>query len=411
MDNSQTITMMSIAGARPNFMKIASLAAAIDRRNREGRDFPIRHVLVHTGQHYDEAMSRRFFTELEIPEPDHNLGAGSGSHALQTAQIMTRFEPILLKEQPDVLLVVGDVNSTLACALVAVKAGYDGSRIRRPLIAHIEAGLRSRDRSMPEEINRIVTDALSDLLFVTEQEALQNLEHEGIPRRKIHFVGNVMIDTLINHREKARGLRTLEQLLESRCADGALRERFAAGGTGRPRYGLVTLHRPSNVDSREMLAPLMECMKKISRRLPLIFPLHPRTRKNLDLFGLVDARDPILYTGPLGYLEFLNLLLGADLVLTDSGGIQEETTFLRVPCITLRNNTERPVTVTTGTNYLAGTNPETILATALAVLEGRGKPGALPPLWDGDAAARVIAVAAHQCRKTGLRAVPVRLTA
>ena len=396
MDNQAEISIMSVAGARPNFMKVAAIAAAVMRHNGQGGEPRIRHTIVHTGQHYDREMSRRFFQELDIPEPDHNLEVGSGTHAVQTAQIMERFEPVLLKERPQVLVLVGDVNSTVACALVATKVRYEGPEdgAGRPLIVHVEAGLRSRDRTMPEEINRIVTDALSDLLFVTEEEALQNLEHEGVPGRKVHFVGNVMIDTLIRHREKARKLDTLAQLIASDC-DAALRERLSAAA-GSAGYGLVTLHRPANVDSPESLAPLMQCLNTIAGRVPLVFPLHPRTRKNLERFGLLAASPGILFTGPLGYLEFLDLLMNAVLVLTDSGGIQEEATFLQVPCITLRNNTERPVTIALGTNYLVGTNPETIQQTACDVLDGLRKKGTVPPLWDGEAGSRVVEVIVQQ---------------
>ena len=399
MDQNNHMKVMSIVGARPNFMKVASLARAIERHNGEERHPRIEHTIVHTGQHYDEQMSDLFFKELDIPKPHYNLEVGSGSHAAQTAQIMERFEPVLLTEQPDVLLVVGDVNSTIACALVATKARYNGSSRRpRPLVAHIEAGLRSRDRSMPEEINRILTDALSDLLFVTEQDALDNLEREGIVRGKVHFVGNVMIDTLISHREKARNLNTLEAVSEQ--CNMALKEKLTpALHQKNARYGLVTLHRPSNVDTADALGPLMDCMRKIAMKIPLIFPLHPRTKNNLVQFGLLgpgDQQESILYTKPLGYLEFLNLLLGASLVLTDSGGIQEEATFLQVPCITLRNNTERPVTMTLGTNYLVGTDPDRILQTAFAVIDGNKKKSFIPLLWDGQAGARIIDIIARQ---------------
>lgn len=389
--------ILSIAGARPNFMKVAPLAYAIERHNQQERQPWIEHRIVHTGQHYDQNMSDSFFEELAVPKPHYNLEAGSGSHSVQTAQIMTRFEPVLLEEKPDVLVLVGDVNSTVACALVAVKINYDGTSTRpRPLIAHVEAGLRSRDRTMPEEINRILTDALSDLLFVTEQDAIANLKHEGIAKRRIHFVGNVMIDTLLRHREKARSLKTLASLLDSDCRDPLLRSRLTEPGK-QSGYGLITLHRPSNVDSPQELKSLMDCLGKISRRVPLIFPLHPRTRKNLEQYGLPGPEhrhDGILYTNPLGYLEFLNLLLDARLVLTDSGGIQEEATFLGVPCITLRNNTERPVTTTVGTNYLVGTNPDRIMETAYSVIEGTAKKGSIPSLWDGEAGGRIVEILA-----------------
>ncbi len=388
---------MSIVGARPNFMKVASIARAVDNMNRATGRQEIVHTIVHTGQHYDEKMSNLFFHELEIPKPQYNLEVGSGSHAVQTAQIMERFEPVLLKEQPDVLLVVGDVNSTIACALVATKIQYNGASSRkRPLIAHIEAGLRSSDRDMPEEINRILTDALSDLLFVTEEVAIANLEQEGIAKDKVHFVGNVMIDTLINHRAKAGRLNVLADILHQHCQDPALRKKLTTGRNGNgPSYGLITLHRPSNVDTSAALKPLMDCIDRISFEIPLIFPLHPRTKNNLKKFGILQPgvrTGDILYTEPLGYLEFLNLLLNASLVLTDSGGIQEEATFLSVPCVTLRHNTERPVTVTLGTNYLVGTDPDKIVETALAVINGKSKESCIPPLWDGKAGERIIEV-------------------
>ncbi len=387
---------MSIVGARPNFMKVASIARAVQGHNEVGRRPAIEHIIVHTGQHYDEQMSKLFFKELEIPEPHYNLEVGSGSHAVQTAQIMEHFEPVLQAERPDMLFVVGDVNSTIACGLVAAKINYNGSSKRkRPLIAHIEAGLRSKDRDMPEEINRILTDALSDMLFVTEQEAVTNLEREGIPDHKVHFVGNVMIDTLMNHLEKARRLNTLSSIMNEKCRDRAWSRKQPVSGSDLQTfpYGVVTLHRPSNVDNPAGLTALMRSIEKIAERIPLLFPLHPRTRNNLRQFGLVQPasqNENILYTEPLGYLEFLNLLQHATLVLTDSGGIQEETTFLDVPCITLRNSTERPVTVTLGSNYLVGTDPDRIEKTAYAVIDGNRKAGSTPPLWDGKAGERII---------------------
>jgi UDP-N-acetylglucosamine 2-epimerase (non-hydrolysing) len=400
MKVTQNMKIMSIVGARPNFMKVASIARAVHKHNQGAGRPQIEHVILHTGQHYDEQMSKLFFRELEIPTPNYNLEVGSGSHAVQTAQIMERFEPVLLKEQPDVLVVVGDVNSTVACALVATKINYNGSSLRkRPLIAHIEAGLRSRDRDMPEEINRVLTDALSDLLFVTEEEAIANLEQEGIHGHKVHFVGNVMIDTLLCHLEKAKQHNTLSEILDA-GSNPVLREKFREGGA--PGYGLVTLHRPSNVDSPAALAALMQSIEKISAKIPLVFPLHPRTRNNLDKFGLARSMqdDRILYTEPLGYLQFLNLLRNAALVLTDSGGIQEEATFLGVQCITLRNNTERPVTVTLGTNYLVGTDPAKIEETAFSVIAGNKKAGSTPPFWDGKAGERIVDILADTVAKT-----------
>lgn len=399
MKHNGKVKIMSIVGARPNFMKVASIARAVQGHNQVRRRPAIEHIIVHTGQHYDEQMSKLFFRELQIPEPHYNLEVGSGSHAAQTAQIMERYEPVLLKERPDILFVVGDVNSTVACALVATKINYNGSSNRkRPLIAHIEAGLRSKDRDMPEEINRILTDALSDLLFVTEQDAVTNLEKEGIPDHKIHFVGNVMIDTLMSHLEKAQQLNTLSTIVNETCRDHAWSGKRPLSGSGLQKfpYGLVTLHRPSNVDNPAGLTALMRSIEKIAERIPLLFPLHPRTRNNLRQFGIGQSTAPsdnILYTKPLGYLEFLDLLQHATLVLTDSGGIQEEATFLNVPCITLRNSTERPVTVTLGSNYLVGTDPDRIEKTAYAVIDGNRKASSTPPLWDGKAGERIIDIA------------------
>jgi UDP-N-acetylglucosamine 2-epimerase (non-hydrolysing) len=395
MDDNNSMKIMSIVGARPNFMKVASIARAVDKCNVVKGHPKIVHTIVHTGQHYDEKMSDLFFNELEIPEPHYNLEVGSGSHAFQTAQIMERFEPVLLTEQPDVLLVVGDVNSTIACALVATKIQYNGASSRkRPSIAHVEAGLRSLDRDMPEEINRILTDALSDFLFVTERDALVNLEHEGISREKVHFVGNVMIDTLIRHKEKALRLNVIEKILHQNCDNPDLKEQLQStldhSGLS---YGLITLHRPSNVDTPDSLRPLMRSIHKISSKIPLIFPLHPRTKNNLKRFDILQAvgqKGNIIYTEPLGYLEFLNLLINAALVLTDSGGIQEEATFLNIPCITLRHNTERPVTVAMGTNYLVGTDPNKIEQTAFAIIDGNRKSCTIPPLWDGMASERIM---------------------
>ena len=370
--------IMSVAGARPNFMKIAAITEAVKSHNTQGKAPYVEHTLVHTGQHYDEKLSQCFFDELALPRPDVNLGVGSGSHAIQTAEIMKRFEPVLSEFQPDALLVVGDVNSTIACSLVASKIVYsapNGLGLSRPLIVHVEAGLRSKDRSMPEEINRILTDAISDILFVTEEDAIENLENEGVPAEKIFLVGNVMIDTLKRHLEKARK-RPVKKAVDI---------------TG--DYGLVTLHRPSNVDSKENIEALLECLFKISEKIFLIFPVHPRTKANLKRFGLWDqatSRKGLHLIEPLTYLDFLHLLKDATLVLTDSGGIQEETTFLNVPCITLRENTERPITITMGTNYLVGTDPKKILETVHEILSGNGKQGVIPPYWDGKAGPRIL---------------------
>jgi UDP-N-acetylglucosamine 2-epimerase (non-hydrolysing) len=372
---------MSVAGARPNFMKIAAISSAIESHNRAGLSPPIRHVLIHTGQHYDDRLSQCFFEDLELPKPEMNLDVGSDSHGRQTAEIMKRFEPVLLTIAPDVLLVVGDVNSTIACTLVAAKINYGQNSpkgLTRPLIAHVEAGLRSGDRTMPEEINRILTDAISDLLFVSEEDGVRNLKKEGIPQDKIHFVGNVMIDTLLRNLEKARSSSIKNSL----------------GLNGNP-YGLITLHRPSNVDAPETLHPLMDCLLEIGRKIPLIFPVHPRTRANLKRFGFLEdhfRNNGIRMIDPLGYLDFLNLVDTAAIVLTDSGGIQEETTVLQVPCITLRQNTERPITVEIGSNYLTGADYPAVLKTIENIFSGRGKKASIPPLWDGKTGERIVKV-------------------
>lgn len=354
--------IVNIVGARPNLMKIAPLMEVM--RRTPGVD----PILVHTGQHYDERMSELFFRELEIPAPDHYLGVGSGTHAQQTAQVMVRLEPLFKELRPDLVLVVGDVNSTLAAALVASKLGI--------LLAHVEAGLRSFDRSMPEEVNRIVTDALSDLLFTTERGAMENLRREGIAEEKVHFVGNVMIDTLLRHRERAEELDV-------------------PGSFGVPpgAYAVVTLHRPSNVDTPEALAGMVDVVAGVAERLPVVFPVHPRTRSRLADAGMLarlDAVPAVRLTEPLGYLEFLGLLAGARIVLTDSGGVQEETTILGVPCLTLRENTERPVTITHGTNRLVGTDPARILAAVDETLAAPRPEGRRPELWDGRAAERIV---------------------
>ena len=381
MAMSNNLKLMSVAGARPNFMKIASIADAVKAYNSGVLQRPaeiehIDHVIVHTGQHYDRKMSQTFFDELGIPSPDINLGVGSGSHARQTADIMKAFENVLLDQCPDVLLVVGDVNSTIACSLVASKIKYPaGQKRKRPLIVHVEAGLRSFDREMPEEVNRILTDSLSDMLFVTEQSAIKNLSREGVQPERIVFVGNVMIDTLKRHLQRAESSPIREEL-----------------GLDCP-YGLVTLHRPSNVDSHKKLTTLVDVLLAIAAKRKLVFAVHPRTRVNLESFNLLSrlSNSPgIILTEPLSYLDFLNLINHADLVVTDSGGIQEETTFLDVPCVTLRENTERPVTVETGSNYLIGTDPDKILETVNIILSGKGKKTVVPELWDGKAGQRII---------------------
>lgn len=354
-----------IAGARPNFMKIAPIlrAAAKFEKHLSCR-------IIHTGQHYDRAMSEVFFEELGIPTPDHHLGCGGGSHAEQTAKIMVAYEKLCQQEKPDVVLVVGDVNSTLACAIVAKKLQVK--------VAHVEAGLRSGDRAMPEEINRLVTDAISDIYFVTEPAGIEHLLREGQPKSKIHHVGHVMVDNVIYQ--------------EDRLERGPLE----AGGSveakrKHERYGVVTLHRPSNVDEPEVFCSLARALKRISKRLPLVFPVHPRTRSNMERFG-IDLGPQVTLLEPMGYMDFLNLWKDAAVVFTDSGGLQEETTALGVPCLTLRENTERPITIEEGTNVLVGINPEAVEAAAVTILERGGKSGRRPELWDGRAAERIVAV-------------------
>ncbi len=360
MSESSAIRLMAIAGARPNFMKIAPLLAEFAGRPR----FEV--FLVHTGQHYDELMSDGFFRDLGIRAPDANLAVGSGTHAEMTADVLRGMEPLLSAHRPDALIVVGDVNSTLAASLAAVKLD-----IR---VAHIEAGLRSSDRGMPEEINRILTDAMSEWLFVTEPSGRENLLREGIPAEKIHFVGNVMIDTLEANLARARQMDTLERL------------GLAPGG-----YVALTLHRPSNVDDPEHLARLFAVFEEIHRDLPVVFPVHPRTRAVIEQ-QLRGKTPEIRIIEPLGYLDFLRLMADARLVLTDSGGVQEETTVLGVPCLTMRENTERPVTVTEGTNQIVGRDPVRIREGARRILSGSAPEGRIPELWDGAAAKRIVDV-------------------
>lgn len=357
--------ILCIVGARPNFMKIAPIMQAL----RAGPT-PIPAKIVHTGQHYDEAMNKQFFADLGIPHPDINLDVGSGSHAVQTAEIMRRFEPVLDQEQPAAILVVGDVNSTIACALVAAKKGV--------AVIHVEAGLRSFDRGMPEEINRVLTDQISDLLYTTERAALTNLTREGIDPARVQFVGNVMIDTL--HHNLKHAVPAAQTLADTGMD-------FSKG------FGVLTLHRPSNVDHQETLRDLLETVGQISQRLPVAFPLHPRTKGRIQHFKLEGllAKGRIFTLPPVGYLHMLGLMREAKLVLTDSGGIQEETTALGVPCITLRENTERPITVDEGTNIIVGQSREKILAAAEAIFTSGGKAGRIPEYWDGHAAERIAA--------------------
>ncbi len=356
------IKVLNIVGARPNFMKVAPIYAEMKRRPAEFDP-----MIVHTGQHYDAAMSDSFFDDLGMPKPDVYLGVGSGSHAVQTAKVMTEFEPVILRERPDWVLVVGDVNSTIACTLVAKKLGVK--------VAHVEAGLRSRDRTMPEEINRILTDSISDLLLTTSQDADVNLAAEGIPADKIRFLGNVMIDSLLEHLKVA--------------ATSTIRETV---GVVEGEYAVCTLHRPSNVDDEPTFTGIIDALVDVSKQLPIIFPVHPRTRAKIDEFGLAHkiAESKIRLIEPLGYIDFMRLYSGARLVLTDSGGLQEETTVLGIPCLTLRENTERPVTITMGTNVLVGTDPEKIRAAANEALANeRTSEVKVPPLWDGKSAARI----------------------
>jgi UDP-N-acetylglucosamine 2-epimerase (non-hydrolysing) len=356
-----TMRMMLVAGARPNFVKIAPLIRAVAGY----RD--IQAILVHTGQHYDQAMSDAFFNDLEIRRPDVNLNVGSASHAVQTAEVMKRFEPVLLEYAPDVVVVVGDVNSTIACALTAAKLG-----IR---VAHVEAGLRSFDWSMPEEINRVLTDRISDFLFTTEPSAGRNLRQEGVARRKVFAVGNVMVDTLRRFLEKASHSDILSRL-QLAPAEG---------------YALVTLHRPASVDDPASLRRLFKALNALGGSIPVLFPVHPRTRLQIEKHAVAVAAG-IRLIEPLGYLDFLHLMSKARLVLTDSGGLQEETTVLRVPCLTLRENTERPITITAGTNRLVGSDPRKILRHARSILAGHQRRGKVPRSWDGRAAERIVAI-------------------
>lgn len=357
--------ILNIVGARPNFMKIAPLHRAFQQHSK------IESKIVHTGQHYDERMSDIFFNQLELPKPDYYLGIGGGTHTQATAKIMLAFEEVVNQEKPDLILVVGDVNSTVACTLVATK-------MRIPL-AHVEAGLRSGDRGMPEEINRVLTDSVSDFLFVTEQSGMINLAKEGVPDEKVFFVGNVMIDSLIYYREKASQLDLLDKL-----------------GISSKGYILSTMHRPSNVDNAESLKDILQILRNATANQPVVLPLHPRTLNNMKKFGLYDDLESIsdlILLEPQGYLQFLHLMDNASMLITDSGGIQEETTYLQVPCLTFRSSTERPVTTELGTNQLlADLNPDTVKEKMLEILNGHTRKGIIPPLWDGLAAKRIASI-------------------
>ncbi len=351
------IRILAVAGARPNFMKIAPLMRELNQRPN------FETFLIHTGQHYDANMSDNFFRDLGIPAPDINLGIGSGSHGQQTGQVLMKIEEVLQAERPDAVLVVGDVNSTLAATLAAVKLDIP--------VAHVEAGLRSGDRKMPEELNRLMTDVVATWLFTTEQDGEDNLLREGIPKQRIHFVGNVMIDTLLANLERARALDTIREL-----------------GLERGGYALLTLHRPSNVDDPKRLADLFSALEEIHRRLPIVFPVHPRTAAAIrDSLGGADISLQIVE--PQDYLPFLRLMADAKLVLTDSGGVQEETTALGTPCFTLRDSTERPITVSHGTNTMVGADREAILREVGKALDGNPKAGRIPDLWDGRSAGRI----------------------
>ena len=362
--------ILNVVGARPNFMKIAPLTEEMKRFKS------IEPVLVHTGQHYDQDMSDVFLRDLNLPVPDIYLRVGSETHAKQTAKIMVEFEEVLIKEKPDLVVVVGDVNSTLACSLVAAKMMIP--------VAHVEAGLRSFDRTMPEEINRVVTDSLSDYLFTTCMDANKNLIREGIPKNKIFFAGNLMIDTLLKYKNRV-DLSILKKL-----------------GLKKGTYALLTLHRPSNVDKKEIFIDIVNALEEIGECIPVVFPIHPRTRKNIGLFGLsryfVDcsnnnqsiSRNGIFLLPPLGYLDFLSFMKNSKFVMTDSGGLQEETTVLGIPCLTLRENTERPITVSEGTNVIVGKDKRKIIKEAFNILSGRKKKGKIPKYWDGKTAKRIV---------------------
>jgi len=421
--------IINIVGARPNFMKIAPLMYEYRKYD------DIEPLLVHTGQHYDERMSDLFFRQLGIPEPDINLEVGSASHAVQTAAIMTAFEPVVLEHKPDVVLVVGDVNSTIACGLVAVKLGLK--------LVHVEAGLRSGDRGMPEEINRVLTDSISDMLFCTEQSGVNNLTREGVAEDKIHLVGHVMIDTLLNNLEKAKNSTILEELHRQGCLsrtagrsdgltvgqckdrrvgraeckkgrieDGQTVGQLDGGTVGRwdgqavgqldgkdstvtDSYAVLTMHRPSNVDDAVVFSRILDALEVIQRDMPILFPIHPRTRKNMGKLGLqerIDGLANLHLLEPIGYLDFLKLQSSATIVLTDSGGIQEETTVLKIPCITLRENTERPITAEIGSNQIVGTDTEKIIAAYRNAISGDWREPAVPPFWDGHAAERIVRI-------------------
>ena len=403
--------IISVVGARPNFIKVAPIHKSFQKRNFNNRVNAnstnvgqIQHLICHTGQHYDENMSKVFFGDLELPKPDFYLGIGSGTHAEQTGKIMIEFEKVLLEEKPDLVIVFGDVNSTIACSLVAAKLGIK--------IAHVEAGLRSFDKTMPEEINRILTDRISDYLFVTEKSGIENLKKEGVSDNKIFFVGNVMIDSLFYYLPKCEKSDILKKfgLINSTPKEFNAQvslysvpdnyedkpESFLHANETVP-YILVTLHRPSNVDSREFLERLAILLNSLGEKNKVIFPLHPRTRNNMNTWNIeATISDNVILTDPVGYLDFISLIKNSKLIITDSGGIQEETTALGIKCITIRENTERPVTVEVGTNILAGTDLDRVGEVALHILNGNNKDGELPELWDGKAGDRIVDILVNE---------------
>ena len=384
--------IISVVGARPNFMKIAPLIRAIEKHNAQieintlnlNLDLNLNHLLIHTGQHYDYEMSQIFFQDLELPQPDIHLGVGSGTHAEQTGKVMIEVEKVMVDEKPDLVIVVGDVNSTLAAALAAVKLHIP--------VAHVEAGLRSYDRTMPEEINRLLTDTISDYLFTPSPDADENLRKEGVPQEKIFCVGDVMVDSLLYNKAKAEKSDILERL------GLVISHQSSVTNHQSPikPYALLTLHRPSNVDDRQSLTRIMSALGHIAQRIQVVFPAHPRTQKRLKEFNLLPelpiTNHQFLLIDPLGYLDFLNLEMNSRFVMTDSGGMQEETTVLNIPCLTLRDTTERPITITQGTNILVWNDTSRIVEEAFNILDGRAKKGKCPQLWDGKAAERIVRI-------------------
>ena len=399
--------IISVVGARPNFMKVAPIVRAFEQLKIQNSKFKIEHLICHTGQHYDEKMSKVFFEELELPKPDFYLGVGGGSHAEQTAKIMIEFEKVLIEEKPDLVIVVGDVNSTIACSLTAVKLGIK--------VAHVEAGLRSFDRSMPEEINRILTDSISDYLFVTEPSGMENLKNEGVDGSKVFYVGHVMIDSLTYYlpkiskmldvrSEKLKEIASMQSAVDSMQTEN--KKKIQKGDSGSESgmtttknylsatpYILVTMHRPSNVDFKDKLEELLKMLNRLAEKRKVIFPIHPRTKNNIEKFNLsIEFSDNLIFTEPIGYLDFISLVKNAEVILTDSGGIQEESTYLGVQCVTLRRTTERPITVEIGTNHLVGDDFAEAERVVNEILAGKKKIGKIPDLWDGKAAERIVEI-------------------